>query len=86
MPNADQWPPPCVPASGGSGLVSRWRRSPALPPQAVRRYAGLRRPDATNGYVVAREMGGDADLYADILVWQTVLALLSLPFWLWYLG
>lgn len=43
-------------------------------------------PAATNGYVVAREMGGDAELYADILAWQTVLALLTMPAWLWFIG
>lgn len=37
-------------------------------------------PTAANGYVVARQMGGDADLYADILTWQTVLAVVSIPF------
>ncbi|MDA5093376.1 AEC family transporter [Aliiroseovarius sp. KMU-50] len=34
---------------------------------------------ATNGYVVARQMGGDADLYADVMTWQTVLSLVFLP-------
>lgn len=34
---------------------------------------------ATNGYVVARQMGGDADLYADVMTWQTVLSLILLP-------
>ncbi|WP_371168498.1 AEC family transporter [Aliiroseovarius sp. 2305UL8-7] len=34
---------------------------------------------ATNGYVVARQMGGDAELYADIMTWQTVISLIVLP-------
>ncbi|NRP12758.1 hypothetical protein XMM379_001090 [Aliiroseovarius sp. xm-m-379] len=34
---------------------------------------------ATNGYVVARQMGGDADLYADVMTWQTLLSMLVLP-------
>ncbi len=34
---------------------------------------------ATNGYVVARQMGGNADLYADVMTWQTVLSLAILP-------
>jgi predicted permease len=38
-------------------------------------------PAAANGYVIAQRMGGDADLYADILTWQTVLALGCLPAW-----
>ncbi|MDF3607831.1 AEC family transporter [Paracoccus sp. DMF-8] len=37
-------------------------------------------PTAANGYIVARQMGGDADLYADILTWQTLLAVVSIPF------
>jgi malonate transporter len=36
-------------------------------------------PTAANGYVLARAMGGDAELYADILTWQTVAALMTLP-------
>jgi predicted permease len=36
-------------------------------------------PAAANGYVVAQRMGGDADLYADILTWQTILSLGLLP-------
>lgn len=36
-------------------------------------------PAATNGYIIAKQMGGDADLYADILAWQTVLSMLILP-------
>ncbi len=36
-------------------------------------------PAATNGYIVARQMGGDAPLYADILTLQTLLSLLLFP-------
>lgn len=36
-------------------------------------------PAAANGYVIARRMGGDADLYADILTWQILLSLALLP-------
>jgi malonate transporter len=39
-------------------------------------------PTAANGYVVARQMGGDAGLYAEVLSWQTLLCLLTLPVWL----
>ncbi len=35
-------------------------------------------PAASNGYIVAKKMGGDAELYADILTWQTVVAPLSI--------
>ncbi len=38
-------------------------------------------PAAANGYVVAQRMGGDADLYADLLTWQTILSLVVLPLW-----
>ncbi len=36
-------------------------------------------PAASNGYIVAKQMGGDAELYADILTWQTILSLALLP-------
>lgn len=36
-------------------------------------------PTAANGYVVAKAMGGDAPLYADLLTWHTVLSPLTLP-------
>ena len=36
-------------------------------------------PAASNGYILAKKMGGDADLYADILAWQTILSMLILP-------
>ncbi len=38
-------------------------------------------PAASNGYIIAKQMGGDADLYADILTWQTLLCLFVLPVW-----
>ncbi len=50
---------------------------------AIEKFAGviaLSVPAATNGYVITRQMGGDADLYADILTWQTILTMLVLPF------
>ena len=36
-------------------------------------------PTASNGYILAKKMGGDAALYADILAWQTILSMLTLP-------
>lgn len=39
-------------------------------------------PGASVGYILARQMGGDADFYAAIFTWQTVLAAASLPLWL----
>jgi malonate transporter len=38
-------------------------------------------PAASNGYIIAKQMGGDADLYADILTWQTIASLVVLPAW-----
>lgn len=40
-------------------------------------------PAAANGYIVARRMGGDAELYADILTWQTILSAITVPALLW---
>ncbi|SUE42621.1 AEC family transporter [Roseomonas gilardii] len=42
-------------------------------------------PTATTGYVIARAMGGDAPLIAAMTTGQHVLAVLSLPFWVWLL-
>lgn len=36
-------------------------------------------PAATNGYIIAKAMGGDAELYADALAWQTLASLVLLP-------
>jgi malonate transporter len=36
-------------------------------------------PSASNGYILARQMGGDASLLAQILTIQTVLAVLTMP-------
>ena len=36
-------------------------------------------PAAANGYVVARSMGGDTELYADIMVYQTLLSMIAIP-------
>ena len=40
-------------------------------------------PTATNGYIVARQMGGDAELYAIILNWQLVVAVVAFPAWIY---
>ncbi|KEJ91050.1 AEC family transporter [Sulfitobacter donghicola] len=42
-------------------------------------------PAAANGYIVAKQMGGDAELYANIMTWQVVVTLLALPFWAQFL-
>jgi malonate transporter and related proteins len=39
-------------------------------------------PTAMNGYVVARQLGGDAPLYAAIVTTQTLLSFLTIPLWL----
>lgn len=36
-------------------------------------------PTATNGYLLARQLGGDAELYAEITTLQTVLSFLTIP-------
>lgn len=40
-------------------------------------------PTAMNGYIIARQMGGDAELYATTSAAQTLLGLVSIPFFLW---
>jgi len=39
-------------------------------------------PGAPVGYILARQMGGNADFYAAIFTWQTIAAAISLPLWL----
>ena len=39
-------------------------------------------PTAANGYILAREMGGDATLYANIASFQTLASAVSLPLWM----
>jgi len=40
-------------------------------------------PTAMNGYVLARKMGGDAELYATISTVQTVVSFITIPLFLW---
>ncbi len=40
-------------------------------------------PTAMNGYVLARTMGGDAELYAAIATVQTALSFITIPVWIW---
>ena len=42
-------------------------------------------PSASNGYIVAKQMGGNSELYADILAWQVILSMVLLPVYLAYL-
>lgn len=52
----------------------------ALPPEQVFAVCMvLTVSAATNGYVVARQMGGDGELYADAMAWQLLLSLALLP-------
>ncbi len=41
-------------------------------------------PSASNGYILARQMGGDAPLLAQILSLQTLLAVLTMPIFIAY--
>lgn len=40
-------------------------------------------PTAMNGYVLARTMGGDAELYAATATVQTALSFITIPAWIW---
>ncbi|MFN2287969.1 MAG: AEC family transporter [Chromatocurvus sp.] len=40
-------------------------------------------PTATNGYVLARQLGGDAPFMANLIAAQTVLAVLTMPLIMW---
>jgi predicted permease len=43
-------------------------------------------PTATNGYILARQLGGDAPLMANLIATQTVLAALTMPLIMWSFG
>ena len=43
-------------------------------------------PTAMNGYVLARKMGGDAELYATISTVQTVVSFVTIPLLLWLMS
>lgn len=53
----------------------------ALAKQAIVIALGV--PTASAGYVLARKMGGNADLMATILTMQTFISFFTLPFWLY---
>ncbi|PMR68058.1 AEC family transporter [Halomonas heilongjiangensis] len=43
-------------------------------------------PTATSAYILARQLGGDAELMAALITGQTLLAMVTLPLWLRLLG
>lgn len=43
-------------------------------------------PTATSAYILARQLGGDAELMAALITGQTLLAMLTLPAWLALVG
>ena len=43
-------------------------------------------PTASSTYTLAIELGGDAQLMAEILSLQTLAAVISLPLWIWLAG
>ncbi|UZE51788.1 AEC family transporter [Rhodopseudomonas sp. P2A-2r] len=43
-------------------------------------------PSASNGYILARQMGGDAPLLAQILTLQTMLAVVTMPVFIAFVG
>lgn len=43
-------------------------------------------PTATNGYILARQLGGDATLMANLIAMETVLAIVTMPLILWMFG
>lgn len=43
-------------------------------------------PTATSAYILARQLGGDAELMAALITGQTLLAMATLPLWLHFAG
>ena len=62
-------------------LLSLWAgRLLGLPPEALGALVVFQaQPTATASYVLARQLGGDADLMANIVTAQTLLAFAVLP-------
>ncbi|PPJ41174.1 MULTISPECIES: AEC family transporter [unclassified Pseudoxanthomonas] len=58
-------------------LVCRWLDASAPVTTAACFYAAL--PTASNAYIMARQMGGDAPLMASLVTWQTLLAAATVP-------
>ncbi len=42
-------------------------------------------PTATSAYIMARQLGGDAELMANIITFQSLAAFIMIPTWLWWL-
>jgi predicted permease len=57
-----------------------------LPPthQAILVLIGAM-PTATSAYILARQLGGDAELMANIITFQSLAAFVIIPAWLWWL-
>ena len=45
--------------------------------------AGVAAPVATSAYILARQLGGDAKLMANIITVTTLLSLITIPLTLW---
>ena len=58
-------------------LICRWLRASAPVTVAACFYAAL--PTASNAYIMARQMGGDAPLMASLVTWQTLFAAATVP-------
>ena len=43
-------------------------------------------PTAVVTYVMASELGGDADLSASLIVLSTLISMISIPVWIWLIG
>lgn len=64
-------------------LLCRWLDASPAVTLAACFYSGL--PTAPNGYIMARQMGGDAPLMAAQITLQTLLAMLTVPLLQWVL-
>ena len=58
-------------------LLCRWLDASAAVTTAACFYAAL--PTASNAYIMARQMGGDAPLMASLVTWQTLFAAATVP-------
>lgn len=71
----------CLPATLW-GLAALWGLAPSH--QAILVLIGTM-PTATSAYIMARQLGGDAELMANIITFQSLAAFVMIPAWLLWL-
>ncbi len=64
--------------------IARWQDVPPLQLQVLVMFAAL--PTASSAYILATRLGGNGAIVAFLISSGTLISILSLPLWLWWLG